>query len=176
MPDSNVSPLMRPVIDAIITGSRSGYGARIVTPRPNDTTAYTALDVVGGVIRFPNMGPAGGGEVMITSWKFDITETALVSTEGAYFLELYDTRPTSALADNAPWALTAANGDQPFWLGTISLGTPAVKGGWVTVQADIFNRQVTLKTTDLWAYLVTSPGYTPVANTQFILGLHSAAV
>lgn len=175
MADPTSSPLMQPVIDAIVTGPRSGYASgRIIVTRPNDTTAYTAADVVGGVIQFPNMGPLNGGEVMLTSWLFEIIESALVSTEGAYTLHLYNRRPVSNIADNAAFAL-AAN-DLPFWLGPISLGTPAVVGSFVTVQGDSFNRQVTMLDSNLWGYLVTVTGYTPVALTQFIPSLHSALI
>ncbi len=171
----SISPLMQPVVDAIVAGPRSGYASgRIIVPRPNDTTAYTAADIVGGVIRFPAMGPANGGEVMLTSWMFEIGETALVSTEAGYTLHLYNRAPPSALADNAPFALGAS--DLPFWLGSISLGTPAVVGSFVMTQGDSVNRQVTMTGPDLFGYLVTVAGYTPVALTQFIPSLHSALI
>lgn len=175
MADSPSSPMMQPVIDALKAGPRSGFASgRIIQTRPNDTTAYTAADVVTGLIRFPNMAPANGGEIMLTSWLFEINESALVSTEGAYTLHLYNYPPPSNIADNAAFALAAA--DLPFWLGPISLGTPAVVGSFVTVQGDSFNRQMTALGPDLWGYLVTVTGYTPVALTQFIPSLHSALI
>lgn len=155
-----------------------GYGSGLVSvTRPNDTTPYTAGDVVGAAlaaITFPTMGPAGGGEVIITSADFRRYVAALISGETSYRLHLYNVTPPSALADNAVWDLPS--GDRAAYLGYIDLGTPVDLGATLAApENNQINKQVTLLSSNLYGYLVTNGGFTPVGLTVNAIGLHAVA-
>jgi hypothetical protein len=153
----------------------SGFGSGPVsTQRPNDTTAYTAGDVVGGVITFPTMAPAAGGEIVITSAMLRINDTALISGEASYRLHLYSATPPSALADNAPWDLPA--GDRSVYLGYVDLGTPVDVGSTLYVKTDQINAQMKAAGASLFGYMVTNAAYTPSAQRVYLPELHSVAL
>src|SRR5690349_17996686 len=82
------------------SGSTIGYSTTLTFKRPNDTTAYGAEDVVGpfttglpstgGALRFANMGPVGGGNVILQSTSLLIDSTALIGSETTYRLYFYN--------------------------------------------------------------------------------------
>ena len=139
------------------------YQAKPTVTRPANTTAYTAGDVVGGVITFPGMGPYGG-DILITSAALRINVAAIPAGMTSFRLHLYDLTPPSALEDNAAWDLPA--GDRASYLGYVDLGSPADVGSTLFVQADQINKQVRLRTATLYGYLASSGGFTPAANSE----------
>lgn len=134
--------------------------------RPANVTAYTAGDVVGGVITFSNFGASNGQLIMLTSAFLRYDVAAVPSGMANMRLYLYDATPPSALADNAVWDLSS--GDRSNFLGYIDLGTPVDLGSTLFAQADGLNKHVALgaSTTNLFGYLVTTGGYTPAANSE----------
>lgn len=153
------------------------YGFEATVTRKDDTTAYTAGDVIGpetgtSAIRF---GPLGtrGSDLLITSVSLMVESTGLISGEGAYTLHLYDGTPASALADNAAFDLPS--GDRNAYIGSISLGTPVDIGSTLYVQQDGVNKQISLESeaNALWGYLVTVGGYTPTAERVYRVGIHT---
>jgi hypothetical protein len=140
-----------------------GYSAQVGVTRPANQTPYTALDVVGGVIEFPNMGPAGG-QIKITSVDLRIDVAAVPAGMTTFRLHLYNVTPPSAIADNAAWDLPA--GDRAAYLGYVDILTPVDVGSTLSIQTDALNRQVKLAGTSLFAYLVTTGGFTPAANSE----------
>ena len=156
------------------------YGGSPVTiTRPNDTSAYTANDVIGAAtgstaaVEFKNMGPSGA-RIMITSTQLEIDATAVISGETSYRLHLYNITPPSASGDNAAWDLPS--GDRASYLGFIELGTPVDLGSTLYVEQNIVNKQTSLSTQSLWGYLVTIGAYTPTAQRVHKITLHSVAL
>lgn len=155
----------------------TGYGARVQITRPSDTTTYGVADVVGvtgggtACITFPNMGPAAGGEIVITSARFQRNVTALAASETSYTLYLFSIAQPSALADNAPFDIAA--GDQASYLGKISLGTPVDEGATIGVDTDGINKQVTLASSSLFGVLVTAGAYQPASAAVHVVNLHA---
>jgi hypothetical protein len=146
----------------------AGYVASPTVTRPANVTAYTAGDVIGGAIEFTNMGPAGA-PLLITDLLVFYNVAALPSGMGALRLHLYSATPPSALADNAPFDLTA--GDRAVYITYIDL--PALQDFGSTlitraVNGDQVPRQVKLAAgqTSLWGYLQTIGGFTPAANSE----------
>src|SRR3954462_15144438 len=87
----------------VVYPATSGASAAVSFARTADTNAYAANDVVGfataaggAVLTFANVANAAG-EVMITSIKLEIDDTALISGETSYRLYLYDVAPPSNL-------------------------------------------------------------------------------
>ena len=164
----------------------AGYGAKVRFLRPNDSTAYGAADVVNtssvaanpGYLIFPNMGPVGGGEIMITSTMMEHDETAAISGETSYTLHLYSAIPASAFVDNTAWDL-GTSGDRVNYLGAVPLGTLADVGSTMIVFGDGLNRQLTLPASsngNLYGYLLTDGAYTPVALDVYTVALHSIRI
>lgn len=143
----------------------SAYRSAVTVTRPANTTAYTAGDVVGGVMTFTSMGPSAG-HVMFTSVDMAYNVAAIPSGMTSFRLYLYNVTPPSAYADNAAWDLPS--GDRTAFVGYIDLGSPADLGSTLFCQVDGVNKQMKLGTaeTSLYAYLVTNGGYTPAANSE----------
>src|SRR6185295_14694391 len=131
--------------------------------------AYGNVDVVGdvgqsgGILTF-NVGPPNGGEIWIDEVRLERLDTALVSTEASYTLHLYNGLPTSRYADNAAFDIAAT--DRLYYQGKIVIGTPVDEGSTLYIAATNQNKRVTLTTATLFAYLITSTGFTPTANDQ----------
>jgi len=154
-----------PASDAAFALTSVGYRSQITVTRPANTTAYTAGDVVGGVITFTSIGPQASA-VMLTSVDLRYDVSAIPSGMTSFRLYLYSATPPSALADNAAWDLPS--GDRSVFVGFIDFGTIADLGSTLFVQVDGVNKQVKLGTgeTSLYGYLVTAGGYTPAANSE----------
>lgn len=163
-----------------VTTKTKGYAAKVSVTRTNDTNGYTANDVLGpatgstAAITFANMGPSGGGEIIITSATFERDAAAIISGETSYTLHLYNVTPPSALGDNTAFDLPS--GDRASYLGSISLGAPVDLGSTLFVATDLINKQITLASSSLFGYLVTVGGYTPAASAVHLVGLHSVGV
>jgi len=164
-----------------VTVKTKGYTSGLISvTRTADTNAYAANDVLGpatgstAAITFPNMGPSGGGEVIITSAIFERDAAAIISGETSYVLHLYNVTPPSALGDNAAFDLPS--GDRASYLSSINLGTPVDLGSTLYVAADGINKQITLASGSLFGYLVTVGAYTPASAAVHRIALHAVGV
>jgi hypothetical protein len=166
----------------IAAGSRGYSSGMVSVTRPNNTTGYTAGDVLGtgsgasaavAAITFPTMGPAAGGEVIITSLAFERDASLIISGETTYTVHLYSVTPPSGLLDNDAWDLPS--GDRASYLGRIEIGAPADVGSTLWVEVNGINKQVTLASSNLYGYVVTNGAYTPVAVAVHKIGLHGVA-
>lgn len=155
------------------------FSAIASVTRPNDTSAYTANDVIGAAtgstaaLAFVNIGRAGT-EVMITTVQLEIDTNAVPSGMTSFRLYLYGVTPPSALGDNAAWDLPS--GDRASFLGYVDLGTPVDLGSTLYVETANINKQITMPpstTNVLFGYLVTIGGYTPAAQTVHKVTLHA---
>ncbi len=91
----------------------------------------------------------------------------------SFRLHLYNTRPASALADNAAWDLPS--GDRSAYLGYVDLGTPVDVGSTLFVQTTgIGSKQIKMGvTSSLFGYLVTNGGFTPSSDDVFAVRLNA---
>jgi hypothetical protein len=154
--------------------SNFAFNAPTTVTRPANTTAYSALDVVGGAITFANMGPSGG-RIMLTSTQLELDIGAIPSGMSSFFLALYSVTPPSALGDNSPWDLPS--GDRASFLGIVQLGSPVDLGSTLYVEQNIINKQIKLAGTSLFGYLVTQTAYTPANNSEvYVVSLHSVGL
>lgn len=158
-----------------------GYSSAVTLTRTNDTTAYTANDVVGAAtgstaaLTFANIGPSGGGEVIITKALLQIDITAVVSGMTSFRLYLYSATPPSALGDNAAFDLPS--GDRATFVDFVDLGTPVDLGSTLFVQTLQVNNQITVPSGgSLYGYLVTAGAWTPAASTVFKITLKTVNV
>ena len=144
-----------------------GIGRTVEMTRPNNTTAYTANDVIGHVtgtsaLEFKNVG-LPGRPIIITDVNLRIDLSAVTSGMTQFRLHLYSATPPSALADNAAFDIPA--GDRAYYLGYVDLATPTDLGSTLYSQNTSINKGVTLFSTSLFGYLVTIGGFTPGAST-----------
>ncbi len=149
------------------------YGSKVSITRPANTTAYTANDCLGAAaaaITFT--AGAAAGEYLITSVELEVDVTAVPSGMAGFNLQLYNVTPPSALADNAAFDLPA--GDRASYLGSIALSTPVDMGSTLYCNNDNINKQVTLASASLFAYLVTVGAFTPAGNSEvYAVTLHT---
>lgn len=135
--------------------------------RPNDTTAYTAGDVIGTadsqVLTFNNVSTAfvqGSGAVCSAS----VISSAAPATLPSLELWLFKVAPT-AVADNSAWAVTDA--ELLNLVGVIPLATTYVglaSGNHVQQSATSINGfQLPAGSDALYGVLVVRNAYTPVA-------------
>jgi len=145
--------------------------------RPNDTTAYTAGDVGGGVITFQNAALGGGGNIFVNFVSLLWNLNAIPSGMTTFRLHLYNVAPPSNLADNVAWDLPA--GDRAAYLGYIDLGAPVDVGASLYVQTvgpSLTMQQVSAISSSLYGYMVTGGGYTPGALDSFVPTIRSIGV
>lgn len=152
------------------------YHAQTSFTRPNDSTAYAALDVVGATaaaLEFTNIGPANG-HILITDIDLRVDVASVPSGMAAFRLHLYNATPGSALADNA--AFDIPSGDRASYLGYIDLPVPVDMGATLFSQpAPQVPKKVKMGvTTSLFGYLQTIAGYTP--TTQAVKAIRLNAV
>jgi len=153
-----------------------GYASSVSLTRTADTNAYLAGDILGAAtgstaaLTFANIGPAGGGEVMITTAQLEIDRNAVISGETSYRLYLYNVTPPSALGDNAPFDLPS--GDRASFLGYIDLGVPVDLGSTLYVETQHLKQVTVPSGGSLFGYLVTIGAYTPASATVHKITLH----
>lgn len=174
--DSFANPLSAGMPVAQVSQS---YTASVIFPRPADTTAYTANDIVGfnvstggGVLCFPNVGPRGQ-RVFITQASLQIRDTGLISGETSYALYLYARSPGSALGDNVAFDLLStfdrnAYLPPPITFNPVDLGSTLSDGFPLS-------QQVQLVDGNLYGYLVTVGAYTPTSQRIFQISLGTLA-
>jgi hypothetical protein len=146
--------------------------------RPANTTAYTALDVLGqtggAALDLGTLGPTGA-TIQINSVQLEGDIAAIPSGQTTWELHLYSVTPPSALADNA--AFDIPSGDRPSYLGFIAIATVVDYGSTLYVEANNIGKQVRLAGTHLFGYLKTVGAFTPAANSEvYKLTLHTVAL
>lgn len=152
-----------------------GYYGTATFNRPQNTTTYSAVDVIGGsptavitlsLVDRSGTAPATGSGLMLTSCDLLINATAVPSGMGNMKMELYRSSPASNYADNAAWDLPS--GDQAAYIGSVDFGTPVDKGSTLFAQVDSINKHVQLAagSTAIYAYLVTTGSFAPAANSE----------
>jgi hypothetical protein len=152
--------------------------ATVSITRPNDVTAYAAGDVVGptgatAVLKFEGLGNPKQA-VRLDRLEFAVHDSALIASEAAYRLHLFNALPT-VYADNAAFDIAAA--DRAAYCGFIDITTPVDYGATLWMQMSGLNMQVQLGADrGLWAYLVTIAGYTPSALRAMRLRLFATQV
>lgn len=164
-----------------------GYISALSITRTADTAIYTANDVIGigtggglttpgaAALTFANIGPAAGGEIMLTTAKLEIDVTAIPSGMTSFRLYLYSVTPPSALVDNNAWDLPA--GDRASFKGYVDLGSPVDLGSTLYVETNGYNKQITVPVGgSLFGYLVTNGGYTPAASVVKKITLHATGL
>ena len=163
--------------DVVVSGGASQSSVSVT--RPNNTTAYTAGDVLGAadagtpanagsaILEFTNIAPVGSN-ALITGASLAINVSALPAGMTTFRLHLYDTSP-AAILDNAAWDLVA--GDRDYYLGYIDIEQMVDVGSTLYVQTDklansSLPKQVKLSSasTSLFGLLVTNAGFTPTAS------------
>lgn len=163
---------------SLLVRSAVAYSATATQTRPNNTTAYTGLDVVGAdpgaVMEFPAIGPSGG-HVEITASLLRIDVNAVPSGMANQRLHLFNAAP-AAITDNA--AFNLPSGDRAKYLGFVDLGTPIDVGDTLAVQAKGIAHVVKLAegSTSLYGVLQTIDGYTPAAETVTTVTLRAKSI
>jgi hypothetical protein len=148
--------------------------------RPDNTTGYTALDVVGA----KDTGTAANaGDAIWTfagvperavlegvSLRIDVAD--IPSGMTTFRVHLYKSQPT-AILDNAAWSLIA--GDRTAYLGYVDLATPLDLVATLWTQADSVNKRIMSTGGTVYAMLQTIGAYTPSALTVKTLTLRVSA-
>lgn len=141
--------------------------------RPQNTTAYTAADVIGiadagtpanagsAVHAFATDLPPGS-TVMITDTKLLIGLSAVPSGMTSFRLHIYNAAPT-AILDNA--AFTLADADRASYMGFIALGTPADLGNNLFIATSGGTFRFNLSGQTFYGILETVGAYTPASAT-----------
>lgn len=138
--------------------------SKVSVTRPNNTTAYDALDVLGtdpaSVIEFANIAPQGGGTIVLlyASLMINVGSGGPSQTR----LHLYSSAPT-AIADNAAYNLPS--GDRASYLGYVTLGAPIDLGDTMFVEDDYLRKTVIASSSSLFAIAQSVSGFTPTAST-----------
>ena len=165
----------------VVSTQGFAYNSTVTLTRTNDTNAYTANDVIGAAtgstaaLSFAAIGPSGGGPVMLTTVRFAINLSAVISGMANFRLYFYNVTPPSALGDNAAWDLPS--GDRTAFLGFIDLGTPVDLGSTLYVETNQYNKQIEVPSGgSLFGYLVTIGAYTPSSAMVHKITLHSVAL
>lgn len=151
--------------DSKVTPASSAYESVADITRPANTTAYTAGDVVGGVIGLYGVGLINGHTIINTvSLRYDVATIPTGMT--AFRLHMYSGSPPSALADNAAWDLPS--GDRAVYLGFVDLGGMIDLGSTLYSQVDNIGKQIRIGFgySNIWCYLQTIGGYTPASNSE----------
>jgi len=161
--------------DTMFQAGAAVFAAASFTPA---AAAYSAGDVVDVSKEFAFVDKAGllvppGALVRVLSTVLKIDQTALVSGEGAYTLQLYNVEQAS-LNDNDPWQLLSA--DLTAYRGALALGTPVDLGTACYVKTQFSDQQDVHLTTgkqSAFGRLVTGAGvtFTAVARQVSIYGV-----
>lgn len=154
-----------------LTVDGNAYRSTVSFNRPDNTTAYTALDVVGSatsaIHTLSSIGPSGGF-VLIQSMALFIANASVPAGMGAFRVHLYSSSPT-AILDNAAYDLVS--GDRSAYMGFVDLPTPQDLGSTLYTQVDYPGRLIRLASgsTSLFAQIQTIGAYTPAALTTYEL-------
>lgn len=180
----NISSAVALLVYGTVTGV--GYKSSFSQTRPNNTTPYTALDVVGEDpaenMEFGGIGPeadgAINGKIIITHVALRMDRNSIPAGMTQFRLHLYNGAPT-AIADNAAFNLIAADRDK--YQGYIEIPAPLdlgdtlyndTEGGYYPVRKEVEVNSIG----NLYGVLQTVGGYTPAANTVFNVALKAVSV
>jgi len=142
------------------------YISTVAATRPANTTAYTALDVIGGttaalsIFEF-TIAPNGGAPMVILSASLRWDAAALPSGAAGTRLHLFNESPTG-IADNSAFNLIAADRDK--YLGVIPLGTPADLGDTLYVEDDYIRKSIVATGSSIFGVAQTVIGFTPTSG------------
>ena len=156
-----------------------GKTVSVSQTRPNDTTAYAALDVVGqgpaANIVFSNIVADEGGAFVIFGARLRIDVAAVPAGMSNFRLHLYNAAPT-AIADNAAYNLPAA--DRAKYLGYVEISGLLDIGDTLWAETDNINftGKLAAASTTLYGILQTVAAYTPTASVVKTVTLTIAAV
>lgn len=122
---------------------------------------YTAGDALGGAQEFSFGSLARpAGHITITSATLEIDGGTIETT--AWRLHLFNVTPPSALADNAAFALAAA--DRASYLGYVDFSQALDLGDTMFIDMPALGKQIVLGNDDaLFGYLVNGTTLTPAA-------------
>ena len=141
--------------------------------RPADTTAYTALDVIGTAVTSTltfNMGLPKKDKVLVVGVKLRIDAAAIPAGMGNFRLHIYNTDPT-AIADNA--AFTVIAGDRAGYQGYITIPAPVLMGATIICQDSNVNLPCEFAdgSSTLYGVLQVVDAYTPASATVYTMTL-----
>jgi hypothetical protein len=171
-------------VGGVSTVQSIGYTASASFTRPNNVTAYPALAVqsatVAAVLVFANIGPAGGGKILITRVTHRIDVAAKPSGMIGHRLHLFNAAPT-AIADGTAFNVPAADRDK--YIGFVEAPEPLDLGDTLWADTEAMYLPVRMEVTlpalaagSLWGIPQTIGGYTPTALAVKNWGLHSVLV
>lgn len=136
--------------------------------RPNNTTQYTAGDVVGSDSTANHVATAAGVSgslIQIQSASLVINNTSPPANMTTFRIHLWNAVP-AALADNAQFTVAAA--DRAKYCGFIDLPQiAAVGGGFLWTFADYVGRPIRLTSANFSWNLVTNGNYVPAELTEY---------
>lgn len=125
---------------------------------------FSLLDRFGGAI-------PSGASIRITSATLEIDGATIETT--AWRVHLFTVTPPSALADDAAFALAAA--DRASYVGYVDLSQVIDLGDTLYIDMPNLNKQCKLAGTSLFGYLVNGTTLTPAAVAH-IVTLHCVVV
>lgn len=163
-----------------------GFRSTVSITRPDNTTAYTAGDVIGiadsgtpanagsAIHTLSGIGPSGG-YILLQSAALLVGLASVPAGMAGFRVHLFSSSPTAAL-DNAAFDL--ASGDRAAYMGYFDLPTPADFGSTLYAQADYIGRQIKLAagSSSLFAEIETRGAYTPASATVYELRLSALEV
>ena len=166
-------------VDGTVALTPVGKSASATQTRPDNTTAYDALDVVGTDaatnMEFADLSLNEGGLVAIMGVRLRIDASAIPATMGAFRLHLYSSAPTP-ITDNVAYNLPSADRDN--YLTYVDIPAPIDLGD--TLFAKDENLNVTVKLAEgsrsLYGILQTIAEYTPTAEVVKTVTLNVAEV
>ena len=184
---NQVAPVVAAVLiqkdgtELFTTGSSTQVGGHTVVSqaeftRPENTTAYDALDTVcnstgsPAVLTFANVARAAAGSGYITSGRIMTSQTTCTAR---FRLHLFNVTPTP-IADNAPYTMLYAN--RASRIGVLDFGACRTEGAGSTAanQQNIIDRMpfvCAAASTTLYGILETLDAFTPASAQTFFVGL-----
>jgi hypothetical protein len=155
-----------------VAATSYGDTIEVQTTRPSNTTAYTALDVVGTDaatnMEFASVIPVAGN-CIITGAYMRVRTASVPSGMTSFRLHLYSSAPT-AITDNL--AFNIIDADRSKYLGFIELDTPVDIGDNILwTQKENINMVRKLASTSIFGVLQTVTGFTPTSACIKDIGL-----
>lgn len=164
--------------DSTVQARGQGFRSEVQFTRPDNTTAYTALDVVGSatssIHEFTQVGPRGG-DLIVFAAELMINLAAVPSGMAGFRLHMYSSSPT-AILDNA--AFNLVSGDRDAYMGYAEFGTPEDLGSTLFSQARFVYAEAQLASgvTSIWGQLQTIGAYTPTALEGYRVRLRTVEI
>jgi len=135
----------------------SANSVTVSVTRPDNNTAYSAGDVVGGLFVFENVLSVVQNFLLLSA-NFSIFASSRPVGMSSFYAHFFKEQPT-AYADNDAFNLVAA--DRPKYIGCVPLASPLDLGDTLWSQNDGINMAGKMKTHNLYVYVTTSAAYTP---------------